>query len=155
MPGSPLRPSRAAFGPRYRNRRPVLNPEKEVGEAVFNLAFWQLAGLGVTGGAMTSTLLTAEGALVSSAESWDPDGSGTPPVVEHLGTGIYRVTYPASVPDETGAEQMVELRAAKAYPQTTADVRAVAEVGQARFVTVHVRNAAGTHVDAPVLVEAV
>src|SRR5678815_3401620 len=47
--GFPTRPSRSAFGPQYVNKRPVIRNDREIGQEIFNLLFWQVAGLSVAG----------------------------------------------------------------------------------------------------------
>jgi S-adenosylmethionine hydrolase len=47
MSGFPIRPSRAAFGPKPVNRRPVRNPAQEMdGPTVGDLLMWQTSGMG-------------------------------------------------------------------------------------------------------------
>ena len=48
MPGYPDLPTRDSFGPTRESVRPVQNPERELGAAEMNLAFWQVAGAGRT-----------------------------------------------------------------------------------------------------------
>lgn len=45
--GWPLRTVRADFGPKMKDERPLVDPNQELNAEQVNLAWWQLAGLGV------------------------------------------------------------------------------------------------------------
>ena len=156
MSGFPTRPSRSSFGPVVLvNRYPVRRNDREIGAETFMLGWWQIAGLGVVTDLAWATLAWdgAAVAVAGNGEAWNP-GGGFTPAVERLAAGTYRLTYPTTANDESGTATPIALRAAKAFPQGSADRRATAEVTDGHLVTVYLRDAAGTLVDGAVHVEA-
>lgn len=147
--GFPTRVSRQAMGPTYKNRYRVRDNEREIGEGIFNLLFWQTSGMNVVCDLAWATL-QANGALVAAGEAWDPKALVNP-TPGHPATGTYTLTYPATAADETGELVPVSFHAAIPVPQTDLDLRATAKV-TGTVVTVYVRDAAGTLTDCAVYV---
>lgn len=149
MAGFPTRPSRAAFGPTFRNATAgVTNPETHAGAALLGLLAWQAAGNSVAGN-LTWALLAWDGAaltLSASAEAWDST-SAVLPTVARTSAGLYTVTYAASYADETAALITTNLRAAICAAQGTAARYAVASIASGRIITVSVFDAAGAAAD--------
>jgi len=104
MPGFPLTPSRDTFGPTLEEWGKVRNPKREIGQATWNLTFWQLAAISQLIPIARVELAAADGARVASAEGWNPNGSvGLKPACARTGTGVYTVTYAATYADEPTA----------------------------------------------------
>lgn len=116
-PTFPVRPSRAAFGPRYRNESDVVDDETEADAEVFDSVCFQVAGAGGAAPLAWVCFSTA-GDVLAAWEAWDPD-SNFVPEVERTATGIYLVTYPALVPDAQGTDLALVLVGAIATPQAT------------------------------------
>jgi hypothetical protein len=115
----PIRPSRSAFGPKPKNRRPVRDPSKDLDANIADLAFWQLAGLGVVG-PVAWALCTVTGtaiALTSHAEAWNPDATLAGPTPVRVSAGVYTVTYATQYPDKDGTLQTLNINAGIAAPQ--------------------------------------
>jgi len=112
MPGFPIRPSRASFGPTREDQYPVVDPVRFVSAATFNLEHWQTAGLGAVS-PLAWVAIAIDGAdaasLGASHEAWDPAGSYVPTVTK-LGVGHYRITYAATYPDELGTSIATNIR---------------------------------------------
>ncbi len=153
MAGFPTRPSRRAFGPTFRDRAPVRQPDRDVGAAAFNLLCWQAAGAGVVG-ALAWALLTWDGAALSLAaggEAWDSDGLVVP-TVARSSAGVYVVTYAATYPDADGIATTTSLCAGQATPQSASPLLATVELTNAHAATVRVWNLSAIATDASVLV---
>ena len=101
MPGFPLRTSRAAFGPKPVNTKPVVNPERQLGAEIGNLMMWQIAGAGlmVPTARMIFTVTGTVLALAQHTEAFQPDG-GAAPIVARTSAGLYTFVYLANYPDE-------------------------------------------------------
>jgi hypothetical protein len=104
MGGFPTRPNRVAYGPDYEDERAVQDAKREIGAGIFNLGFWQLAGLGrvapkaimfcdVAG----STCVTAQQLL-----AFDPNGLLSNMIWTYDGVGRYSVAFLNQYPDELG-----------------------------------------------------
>jgi hypothetical protein len=122
MAGFPIRPERDGFGPPLEDERPVENPRKEIGAGAFNLAWWQLAGIGRTVERVT-LLGRWDGALMQNdyqAFAWDPEGLLPPIIPTRSGVGVYKVTFAANYPDETGTNRSIAIVAHGAHPQPAA-----------------------------------
>jgi len=119
-PGFPIRPSRAAFGPRFKNAEAPKDDSTDLDGEVFDFMAALVAGMaGAT--PLAWVLVTSGGAIGAGGawEVWDPDSAYSPTVARD-GTGIYRVTYPAQVLDRDGIERDLSLVAARATPQLLA-----------------------------------
>lgn len=128
MSGSPVRPSRSAYGPDPVNRRgPVSDPEGELGADVGRLMLWQLAGLGLVA-PRAVCLLEDNGTRLASAESWNPRGLLPNPVTAQTAPGTYKITYPSTAPDENGTPVPIVLLGAHATPQKAAAVSASCDI---------------------------
>jgi len=152
MPGFPTRISRTALGPTLQDRKPVVNPEKEVGKAALNLAFWQIAGLNVVS-PVAVVLIDANGLVLTHSEVWDPNRTTSGPTVERLDSGWYSIEYATEYNNEQGTPVTISLMAAAAFPQTDSTALfGTALVTAANACTVKVWNAAGAPADCKVLV---
>ena len=113
MAGWPIRPSRASFGPTYENERAVKDPKKDIGAPIFNLDFWQLAGMGlvVPRAAIVFTVdaVPAVSAVPYQGLAWDPDSDIPVLAVARTGVGVYDIPFVASYPDENGQAQALAL----------------------------------------------
>jgi hypothetical protein len=122
MSGFPVRPSRAAFGPKPVNRRPVKNPAQEMdGPTIADLLMWQSAGMGVVSPVAWIYVPVAAGAIVTAnvahSEAWNPDSNQTAPTPARTGAGVYTVQYATQYPDKDGALQTTNLRFGAVFPQ--------------------------------------
>lgn len=103
MPGYPLLITRDAFGPTLEEWAPVRNPRREIGQATFNLAWWQLAALSQLC-PISWIHVSATGSRIASAEGWNPNGLiGLTPARARTSTGIFTVTYQGTYADEPTA----------------------------------------------------
>lgn len=119
MAGFPSRISRSAISPKLVNRRPVVNPTKEVGQDSYNLAFWQIAGMnGVT--PIAFALIGSGGTVVAHAEAWDPDRTTAGPVCTKTATGRYTLAYASAYPDQDGLDVTLGFFGANVSPQSNA-----------------------------------
>jgi hypothetical protein len=112
MPGYPTIPTRDAFGPtRIDDGIPPDDP-RYVDASTFNLAFWQLAGLGVCSPRAYVRLSFASGVatLEEHGEAWAPNGDGVAPTLTKTGTGAWTVEYAASYTDEQGTSAALAFR---------------------------------------------
>jgi hypothetical protein len=149
----PLRTSRSDFGPEPRNRRPVVDPETEMGAEIGRLLFWQTSGAGLT---TAMAWLRSDGAAVplilGRAEAWNPRGETTganaPPVVARTAAGLYTVTYATTYPDHAGVARTLNLAWGAAFPQSSGDRSGVAFVTAPNVAAVEMRLA-GALTDMP------
>lgn len=164
MPGFPLLPTRSTFGPTLEEWGKVTNPKREIGQATFNLAWWQIAALSQLVG-ISWIEVSAAGARIASAEGWNPNGLiGLTPAPARTSTGLFTVTYQGTYADEPTAKNPagVQRPFAPKRPRATAlgvsggtdrDILAVASVS-GLVVTVKVTVAStNVLVDAPFLLE--
>lgn len=124
MSGFPIRPTRAAFGPKPKNARPVKNPAQEMdGPTIGDLLFWQVSGMGAVSPVawLLVPLATVNGAVanVVHAESWNPnnDPAVVAPVVTRTAAGIHTVQYAATYADKDGIVQNTNLNFAQPIAQ--------------------------------------
>ncbi len=141
-PTFPVRPSREAFGPRFRNEFDPISDEEDLDAATFDALCFQVAGMG---GAvpLAWALVSGAGALLAAWEAWDPNG-GYAPEVARTTTGVYVVTYDATAPDADEIEIDLAFLAAEAKPQGTVNVRhgaaAIAASGHVVDVRTYLAN---------------
>jgi hypothetical protein len=111
MGGFPTRANRAAYGPTREDYKPVTDPIRQNSAADFNLAYWQLAGLGrvtpravlrctVSGGAVTT---------VDQLLSWDADAGLSALTWTYQGVGAYEFAFSSQYPDELGSNVTLSL----------------------------------------------
>lgn len=153
MAGFPTRHSRSAFGPKRTNRRPVVNPLNEIGQEHYNLAFWQLAGLNMTG-AIAVAVINVDGTLEAHAEAWDPDRKTVGPTGTKVGTGHYRLTYSTSYADQDGNDVTLGFFGAHATPQSVGSSPLIANAALAapNIVEVKLFTPGAVATDASVMV---
>jgi hypothetical protein len=152
--GFPVRPSRAAFGPKPIDRFPVRDPARYGAANLFDLLYWQVAGLGVAGHVGFVTL-TSDGtnlSIVSSGEAWDPDG-GSQPTYSRSAAGTYAIQYAASYLDKDGNTVTTNLLGCIVIPQTLISgnsARVTSKVNaDKRTVDIRYRNNADSLADTP------
>lgn len=117
MAGFPSRISRSAISPKLVNRRPIVNPTKEVGQDSYNLAFWQIAGMnGVS--PIAVAIIGSTGTVLAHAEAWDPDRLTAGPVCTKGATGLYTIAYDTAYPDQDGNDVTLGFFGADVSPQT-------------------------------------
>lgn len=152
MSGSPVRPSRSAFGPRTLiNRGPVVDRERQLGADIGELMFWQIAGIGFASG-RALVVASSAGALVAHGEAWDPDQELDAPDFSRLGTGRYEITYPATAPDETGTEVAISLLGAHITCGSSVAAHGTWELDvNGRTMTFWIWDAAGNAIDSDFL----
>lgn len=127
MAGFPTRPSRDAFGPTYEDERPVRNPKRELGSAIGNLMFWQLAGAGIVApmGVIQVAVTGGVATTVYQALAFDPKGQLALLTWINDATGQYTITFASTYPDETGTARPFAVRFGDASViEGTADDRA-------------------------------
>ena len=155
MPGFPNRIRRATLGPTLVDVWPTTDESKAIPARTFNLAWWQMAGMGLTAalGLLGVKMNGTTPQTVFQALAFDPDG-GLPLLVwTRSGAGVYSYSFPqASYPDEQGNLVTLVLTGGIATPQTAISgnvPNGSHELTGARAGTVRTRNASGTLVDIP------
>lgn len=153
--GFPDTPNRTAFGPTFQDKRPVVDPTKELGSQVFNLMAWQMAGAGIV---CPRAMIIYDGstpATTYQALAWDPNGLLGNISITKQGTGEYDVDFASTYTDQNGTAVSFSVRGAMAFGQDApSQVQAVVTIGEdsPQQVTVYVGNQAGTPQDATVLI---
>jgi len=111
MAGFPTRANRVAFGPTRQDYKPVTDPVRQNSAADFNLAYWQLAGIGRV--APRAVLrCTVAGGVVTTAEqliAWDSNGALSPLTWTYRGVGFYEFAFAAQYPNELGSNTSLVL----------------------------------------------
>ncbi|WP_437759476.1 hypothetical protein [Sorangium sp. So ce1389] len=148
MAGWPTRISRSALGPTYKNQRPVVRPDQQVGANVINLDFWTVAGMAGVCPQAFAVVNGGTGAFIARNETWNASGTAATPTTTRNAAGSYTITYPASVLDESGQTVAINLYGASVAPQTTSlSLFGTALATSPNVITVRVRNTAGTLTD--------
>ena len=152
MSGFPNRASRLDYGPEPIDRRPVTDPEKELGAGIGRLMFYQLAGCGIMV-PVAWCHLTAAAVIVSRAESWNPDAkTGAPytaPTLTHPGAGQYTIEWAAQYPDHDQVSlRTLNFKWAAAFVQGSGDYTASAAVVNPHKIGIWTRSA-GALADLP------
>lgn len=153
MAGFPNRIARSSLGPRLRDKWPVVDPETDIGEATFNLLFFQTSGMN----AVSSRVLLAVEVDVDGAETtyqgiaWDPDSALPKITWTRVGTGVFSMSLPqAQYSDANNNPTTVEFLGGRVDAQALVDGDMV--VGQfvktgPRAGEVHLSKLNGTKVD--------
>lgn len=127
MAGFPTRANRSAFGPTRQDYKPVTDPVRQNSAADFNLAYWQLAGLGrVTPRAVLRC--TVAGGVVTTAEqmlAWDANAGISPIAWTYAGAGFYRFAFASTYHDEMGSDVNLVLSAGMASQVPTKDANRI------------------------------
>lgn len=157
MAGFPTRTTRAAFGPTKLNASSgLMSPEYHTGATETNLAYWQLAGLALSG-PRAWALVTWDGAtavsVTAAGEAWDVTNASTPTVARSA-QGVYTVTYSATYVDETATAVAVSLYGAVITPMSSSSRHATFTITSSRIINVFMWDAAGAAADASFLVTA-
>lgn len=153
MSGYPSIPTRASFGPTYRDERPVVDSETELGADVMNLAFWQLAGAGRT---LPRAVLSISGGATPvvgfQALAFDPNGVLNKLAITRTGAGDYSFTFDATYTNERGEAVAFAPTAAVAIVLgTDPSVWAIAQV-DGQEVGLTIQDSSAVAVDASLLV---
>ena len=154
--GFPTRISRSIFPQWLMRSLQILKPEECLTDAQINHLAWQIIGAGLTAPLAWFTF-DSIGVRLASAESWNGNASALlRPVSAKTATGIYTLTFAATYPNEKGVAVPLEIKGAKAFPQsTTANTVATPSVS-GQVVTVKTTTAnTGAAIDAACLVEIV
>lgn len=121
--GFPTRITRATLGPELLNRHRVVDPRKEIGADVFNLAWWTLGAAGLML-PMARFVCTQSGTAIpvvaSHAEAFRPNSGGSGPTMGRSGAGVYSFDWAAQYPDETGTNRPVVFEGGIAVPLVAA-----------------------------------
>ena len=138
------------YGGPYTNADPVQDPTTEVNDDEFNEALADIAActrmvgrawvsfIGVTYTSGTQSIATEDHDAV-----WGASGA-VEPVVTQTATGIYTVTWPATVDDELGNTKTLNIRVPlEPWTIDTALSRAKCSAKTANTMTVRTFNAAG------------
>ncbi len=163
MSGFPSRLFRSFFGPRFRDARPVENPETEVSADALNPLLWQVAGLNQTA-SRAAIIASWDGATFDvsfQGEAWNANGSQDHPELARASAGVYTYTFAATYLDEAEEEVAINLLAARIHclkPLTVFADRVSAHAWRDpdSATVIHVRlwdEATGTAVDQPFWLE--
>lgn len=121
--GFPNRVSRTTFGPKLKNKWPIVNPEQDIGDSQFNLLFHQTAGMNVVcSNGLLSVTVSQSGDVVTGYQgfSWDPNGSMPKIAWTRLTNGIYTFAIPSSTyPDENGNQIPISIIGGMVVPQSS------------------------------------
>lgn len=113
MGGFPNRPGRDDFGATMEDALLVENPKQDISAFIFNLSFWQLAGLSRVSPraviAFTVDAVPAVDGVPFQALAWDPEALLPALVIVRTGVGIYQIPFAATYPDETGTQRATAL----------------------------------------------
>lgn len=163
MSGFPSRFNRGHLGPKFRNANPVENPESQIGDAQFNAAFWQTAGMNliVPRVALIAQYVGSSFVVAAQEEAWNPDLSQAHPVLARASAGVYSYTFAASYLDEDGVAQPTVLRAPRlschkvlAAFADRVDAHAFIDAGNPLVLQLRLwLSASGTAVDEPFWLE--
>jgi hypothetical protein len=117
--GLPTRTSRTALGEIFEDTYPVNNPRKEISAAIFNMAFWDVAGLCQTGLKVAIKATVSSGGVVTTGFfglAFDPDGKVTPITFTRVAAGYYTFAFASQYPDEGGVNRSLALSHGVAMP---------------------------------------
>lgn len=158
MAGFPLRFIRSFLGPKFRNTRPVKDPNTQMGAEKFNPLFWQLSGLNlvVSRVYLEAAWTGAAFQMAHQREAWNAENDQSHPTLARASAGVYSYTFAATYLDEDGTAVQTVLGAPHAWsPQVLAayadrvDAYAWVDPGNALVVHVRLFDAAGAGIDAP------
>jgi len=139
MGGFPTRPSRTSFGPDYEDERPVQDSKREVGAGIFNLGFWQLAGVGRVSPRVVLFCAVAGSACTTVQQmlAFDPDGLLGLLTWTYNGAGSYSIAFASQYPDELGNDINVSLLGGIALSASSSPLVGSVEMTSAYEATVH------------------
>lgn len=112
MGGFPTRASRSSLGPTYENEAPVTDPTREIDASVYNINFWQVAGISQTS-PIVVIKATVSGGVVTTQEqalAWDPNSGISKISFVYEAAGIYSFAFSSQYPDERGTNVSLTLR---------------------------------------------
>lgn len=104
MGGFPNRPDRTDFGPTYEDERPVGDTKREIAASIFNMDFWQLAGLSKVAPKVVLVCSVSGGVVTTDSQmlAFDPNGSLSTLTWTYNGAGDYDLAFSSQYPDELG-----------------------------------------------------
>ena len=122
MAGFPHRIARSSFGPTIVDKFPVVNPKHDIGEAAFNLLFWQTAGMNTSAARAMLQVHVDGGAgtaeTVYQGFAWDPNGTLPKLAWNRSAAGVYTFSLPQSqYEDERGNPVTIDIVGGMAVPQ--------------------------------------
>jgi hypothetical protein len=102
MGGFPTRPNRSAYGPDYEDERPVENVKREIGAGIFNLSFWQIAGIGRVVPKAVLICSVDDGVITTLNQllAFDPNGELSLLAWTYNSAGSYSLAFADKYPDE-------------------------------------------------------
>lgn len=163
MSGFPSRFVRSHLGPKFVNTAPIEKPESQVGDAQFNAAFWQVAGMNLVLPRVALIAHYTGGQFVygHQAEAWNAENAQLHPALARTGAGAYTYTFAANYLDEDGVAVATVLRAPRlsCHKVLTAfadriDAHAWVDNGNPLVLQLRLWNQAGAGVDEPFWLEA-
>lgn len=161
MSGFPTRFLRSQLGPQLRNNYPVENPETDIGDATFNAAFWQIAGMNlvVPRATLVATWNGVGFDIGHQAEAWNADGAQLHPELARVGPGHYTYTFAPTYRDEDDVEIATALHAARVSVQQLTGVgepyipAAFPDTAEPLVVRIRIFEFLGSAADAPFWLE--
>ena len=104
MGGFPNRPDRTDYGPEYADERPVTDASREIAASIFNMDFWQLAGLGKIAPKAVLMCSVAGGVVTTDEQmlAFDPNAALSTLTWTYVGVGDFDLDFSSQYPDELG-----------------------------------------------------
>lgn len=112
----PGRVLRRVFGPKYRDARPVENPETEFSAQKMEVLLWQVSGMNLVV-PRASVFAEWDGTrfvIAHRAEAWNVNGDQPAPLLERTGAGEYTYAFAASYLNNEGADVVTNIIGARA-----------------------------------------
>ena len=133
------------YGGALVNVAPVEDPTTDRDAGAMNSALESVAQMTHTAARAWCRVVLGTSAALAAANGNDAGwGTTTPPVPAHSTTGVYTITWPATVTDALGNQHSLNLRTASASIEGATFGFAQANVTSANVVTVNTANAAGS-----------
>lgn len=164
MSGFPRRFVRSVLGPKFVNTAPVENPESDIGDAQFNAAFHQLAGMNLTVPRVSLIAFYTGSQFVVShqAEAWNPESAQTRPALARAAAGSYIYTFAPTYKDEDGVDIATSIFAPRVSSHrdlsggfaNRIEARAWMDAANPLQIQIRLWDAGGTGVDQPFWLEA-
>lgn len=139
MGGFPNRPDRTDFGPTYEDERPVEDAKREISAGIFNMDFWQLAGVGKVS-PKAVLICSVGGSAVTTDEqmlAFDPNAALSTLAWTYNGAGDYDLAFSSQYPDELGNNVNLSLIAGIALAMGSSPLVGSVELTSGYELTVH------------------
>jgi hypothetical protein len=143
----PARDSLDTYGGVKQNYHPVEDPTTDVDANEGNQAFGSVAAMTGTTMFAWARFTTGTSPTLTSTNSNDAAWGSDPsvrPTPAHAGTGIYTLTWPATITDVLGGTQTVNIRRAKAFTEGSSLRHVRWDVTAANVVTLYTFDSAGS-----------